>query len=50
VCEKLDVPFFTSKKLGFFEKLIKDKCLGLLDLSDVVYPRLVRLFYAKLEM
>lgn len=47
--EKLDVPFFTSTKLGFFEKLIKDTCLGLLELSDVVYPRLVWLFYANME-
>jgi len=28
---------------------VKDRCLGLLDLGDVVYPRLVRLFYANLE-
>ncbi|KAJ8433129.1 hypothetical protein Cgig2_004867 [Carnegiea gigantea] len=47
--EKLDVPFFTTEKLGFFEKLLKDNCLGLLNLGDVVYLRLVRLFYVNLE-
>ena len=45
----VDVPFFTSAKLRFFEKLIKDNCLGLLELGDVVYPRLVKLFYVNLE-
>lgn len=28
---------------------MKDKCLGLLDVGDTVYPRLVKLFYANLE-
>ncbi|KAJ8438851.1 hypothetical protein Cgig2_023043 [Carnegiea gigantea] len=28
---------------------LQDNCLGLLDLGDVVYPRLVRLFYTNLE-
>jgi len=44
------VQFFASEKFGFYEKLIKDNCLGLLTLGNVVYPRLVRLFYANLEL
>ena len=49
VCDKLDISFFASEQFEFFEKLVKDKCLGLLDLGNVVYPRLVRLFYANLK-
>jgi len=40
VCDELDISFFSSEQFGFLEKLVKDKCLGLLDLGDVVYPRL----------
>ncbi|KAJ8435565.1 hypothetical protein Cgig2_020027 [Carnegiea gigantea] len=36
--------------LGFFEKLAKHNCMRLLNLGDSVYPRLVRLFYANLEV
>lgn len=50
ICEKLDVPLFTSKKLGFFENLVKDNCVKLLELGNVVYSRLVKLFYANLEI
>jgi len=49
MCGKVDVQIFTYEKFGFFERLIMDKCLGLLDLGDVVYPQLVRLFYANLK-
>lgn len=49
VCEKLVMPFFTSEKLGFFEKLVKDNCPKLLDLGDVAYSRLISLSYANLE-
>ena len=46
----MDILFFASTQFEFFEKLINDICLGLLDLGDVVYPRLVRLFYVNLEI
>lgn len=49
MCKKLDVPFLTSEKLGFLEKLVKDNCLSLLDLGNVVYPHLMQLFYTNLE-
>ncbi|KAJ8435764.1 hypothetical protein Cgig2_030673 [Carnegiea gigantea] len=48
VCDKLDVQFFGIEKFGY-KRLIKDNCLGLPDLGDVVYPHLVWLFYANLE-
>ena len=38
-----------SEQFGFVEKLLRDNCLGLLELGDV-YPRLVLLFYANLEV
>jgi len=44
------VNFFVTEEFGFVEKLLQDNYLGLLELSDVVYPRLVRLFYANLEV
>ncbi|KAJ8438356.1 hypothetical protein Cgig2_015283 [Carnegiea gigantea] len=49
VCEKLDLQFFGSEQLAFIEKLAKDNCL-LCELGDIMYPLLVRLFYANLEM
>ncbi|KAJ8435532.1 hypothetical protein Cgig2_014451 [Carnegiea gigantea] len=49
VCEKLDIQFFRSEKFAFLEKLAKDNCQGLRKIGDIVYPRLVRLFYANLE-
>uniref|UniRef100_A0A7C8YGA6 Uncharacterized protein n=1 Tax=Opuntia streptacantha TaxID=393608 RepID=A0A7C8YGA6_OPUST len=50
LCEKLDVNFFVAEKFGFVDKLLRDNCLGLLVLRHVVYPRLVCLFYANLEV
>uniref|UniRef100_A0A7C9A3Y1 Uncharacterized protein n=1 Tax=Opuntia streptacantha TaxID=393608 RepID=A0A7C9A3Y1_OPUST len=50
VCDELDVQFFASEKFGFYDKLIKDNCLGSLTLGNVVYPQLVRLLYAHLEL
>ena len=47
---ELDVQFFAFGNLGFYEKLIKDNCLGLLTFGNVVYPRLVQLFYTNLEL
>ena len=49
IFKKLDIEFFESGKFGFFEQLVKHNSLELLDLGDVVYPCLVRLFYANLE-
>ena len=38
------------RNLDSLRNWLRMKCLGLLDLGDVVDPRLVRLFYANLEM
>ena len=38
------------EKFGFFDTLVKDNCLSLLTLGNVVYPCFVRLFYANLEI
>ena len=42
--------FFASEQFGFYDKLITDNYLGLLTLGNVVYPWLVWLFYANLEL
>lgn len=49
VCEKLDTQFFRAENFELLDKLLKDSCMGLLDLGETVYPRLVQLFYANLE-
>jgi len=44
------VDFFRTENFGFVDKLLRDNCLGLLELGNVIYPRLIRLFYANLEV
>ena len=46
----MDVQSFATEKFGFFDKLVKDNCFGMLTLWSVVYPGLVKLFYANLEL
>ena len=39
-----------TEKFGFVDKLLRDNCVGLLELGNVIYPRLICLFYANLEV
>jgi len=39
-----------TEKFGFVDKLLWDNFVGLLELGNVIYARLIHLFYANLEV